>query len=155
MKELVWEFYSNSEIIDGVIKTYVRGTHISEDEDYIMEMRALPRVPRPTYPPRKSVVMDMVGVELAGLGIFSWVGQRFLRQGELNDIYKMLNLIVVSDLAPIGRQNEILLGMARLLYAIGMGHNINLPTLILMVMMKWCDVKRNSLPFGTLVMEMC
>ena len=100
--DLVREFYSNAEIINGAIRTYVRGTYVDVDEDYIREMRQeVPRVPSPAYPPRKNVALNIVGTELTGVTGFSWSGRRFLRQGELTDKYKMLNLIAVSNLALI------------------------------------------------------
>ena len=78
-----------------------------------------------------------------------------MKQGELTIKYKMLNLIAVSDLDPIGRKNEIFPEMARLLYALGKGQSIDLPSLILSEMKKGCDAKRSALPFGTLVTEIC
>lgn len=45
--------------------------------------------------------------------------------------------------------------MARLLYAIGKGYSIDFPSLIQSEMKKGCDVKTSSLPFGTLVTEIC
>ena len=156
MIDLVLEFYSNIEIINGEIRTYVRGAHKDLHVDYIRALRQeVPQVENPTYPPRKNVAMNMVGAELMVVATFSWAGKRFFCQGELTDKYKMLNLIAVSNLAPIGRKNKILPEMTCLLYALGKGHNIDLPSLILNEMKKGCDMKRNSLPFGTLVTEMC
>ena len=96
--DLVREFYSNAEIINGAIQTYIRGTHIDVDEACILEVRQeVPRVQNPTYPPKKNVAMNLVGRELTGVADFSWAGWRFLKQGELTDKYKMLNLIAVSS----------------------------------------------------------
>ena len=87
------------------------------------------------------MAMNIVGVELTGVPTFSWAGRRFFRQGELTDKYKMLNLIAVSNFVLIGRKNEILPEIARLLYALGKGHSIDLPSLILTEINKRCDVK--------------
>ena len=92
---------------------------------------------------------------MTGLATISWGGRRFFRQGELTDKYKMLNLRAVSNLAPIRWKNEILSEMAQLLYAIRKDQSINLLSLILTEMMKGCNVNRNSLPFSTLVTEIC
>ena len=80
----------------------MRGAHINVDEDVILELRPVTRVPRPNYLPRKDVILDVVGVELTGLLTLAWGGRRFLKQGEVTDKYKMLNLIVVSNFASIG-----------------------------------------------------
>ena len=77
---LVKEFYSNAKIIDGKIKTYVRRTHIDVDKAAIQEIRQeLPRVDRPTYPPKKIVELDIVGRELTGVATFSWSRRKFLK----------------------------------------------------------------------------
>ena len=115
----------------------------------------IPQIQNPTYPPKKNVALNIVGTKLIGMASFAWSRPIFLRQGELTDKYKMLNLIAVSNLAPIGRKNEILLDMTCLLYTIGKGHSIDLPSLILTEIKKGCDMKRNSLPFGTLVTQIC
>ena len=125
--DLVREFYSNAEIVNGALSTYVRGIHIDVDENYIQEMRReVPRVLNPTYPPKKNVAMNIVGKEFTGVADFSWTRKRFFRKGELTDKYKMLKLIALANFAPIGRKNEILLEMVRLLYALGKGHSIDL-----------------------------
>ena len=99
--------------------------------------------------------LDIIGRELTGVATFSWGRKNFLKQGELTDKYKMLNLIAVANFAPIKRSNEILPKMARLLYAIGKRHNIDHPSLILSEMKKGFDAKRSALPFGTIVIELC
>ena len=76
--DLVREFYSNVKIINGAIRTYVRGTHIAVDEACILEVsQEVPQVQNLTYPPKKNVAMNLDGRELTGVVDFSWAGQRF------------------------------------------------------------------------------
>ena len=157
---LVREFYSNALIVENRhLRIFVRGAIFHVTPVTIAEFfQSMRREQHPQYPYAEADLpeLSMIGREVTNNPDFGWGRpNKYIKQGDLTDRNRILNLFTVNNLLPRAQKNQVYTEQAYLLYALGMGHTIDLPNLIIDQMVLTVLNKKPSLPYGMLVTQLC
>ena len=127
---LVKEFYNNIHDIENEsFKSFVRGITIEINPNFISQFLQIDRSLDAVYPEPEPDPDDMedpvddtdwsaVVTALTGGRRHEWT-RRVLKQKYLTPSYRMLNILVCSNLEPKGRTSEVIMETGYLLYVIG------------------------------------
>ena len=127
----------------------LRGIPFTFSENLIAHILRLPRIPDSSYP---YITIDkaLIASTLCGKP-YNWDGKK-LTQGELSPSYRLLNLIITSNIYPRSNHQMISFDKAHFLYCVGNGIPIDIPKLIFQQIYHAARSQiLRHLPYGSLI----